>query len=144
MSKKFQYTIDGVIYNVAVHKVEDTIAEVEVNGVSYQVLSDKPVKKQTPTLKRPVQQQMSATIVTPIARPAKNLSLGAIQSPLPGVILSLDCQVGDSIKKGQKLLVLEAMKMENTIPSDRDGIVTEIKVNAGDSVTEGADLVVVK
>ena len=62
---------------------------------------------------------------------------------MPGVILSVDCKVGDTVKRGQKLLVLEAMKMENTIPADRDGKIVEIKVNKGDSVLEGADLVII-
>jgi len=69
---------------------------------------------------------------------------GAIKSPLPGVILSIDCKAGDTVKKGQKLLVLEAMKMENTIQADRDGEVAEIKVNKGDSVLEGTDLIILK
>ena len=64
-------------------------------------------------------------------------------SPLPGVILSVDCKVGDTVKRGQKILVLEAMKMENNINADRDGKIVEIKVNKGDSVLEGADLVVI-
>ena len=66
-----------------------------------------------------------------------------VKSPLPGVILSVDCKVGDTVKRGQKILVLEAMKMENNINADRDGKIVEIKVNKGDSVLEGADLVVI-
>ena len=142
--KKFQYTINGASYDVTVYKVEDTIAEVEVNGMPYQVIIDKPVDKQVSALKRPVQQQMSASNVTPLPRREKSLSRGAIQAPLPGVILNINCQVGDTVKKGQTLLILEAMKMENTIPSDRNGIVSEIKINIGDSVPEGADLVIIK
>jgi len=141
--KQFKYTINDIDYQVKVHKVEDTFAEVEVNGTSYKVIMDKPAKKQATTMKRPVQQQMSASGVIPIAHPVKSVSRGVIQSPLPGIILSIDCKIGDTVKKGQKLLVLEAMKMENTIPSDRDGIVSEIKVNEGDSVPEGAELVII-
>ena len=141
--KKYQYTINGKTYQVTVNKVEDTIAEVEVNGTPYQVYMDS-ATKQPVSVKRPVQQQMSATNVTPVVRTAKTISRSAIQSPLPGIILHIDCKVGDVIKKGQQLLVLEAMKMENSIPADRDGVVTEIKVNAGDSVAEGADLVFIK
>ena len=92
-------------------------------------------------------QAPTSTSGTPVvARPAAHAA-GAgtsIKSPLPGVILTIDCNVGDKVKKGQKLLVLEAMKMENTIPSDIDGEVVEIKVNKGDSVLEGADLVIIK
>ncbi|MDR2775119.1 MAG: biotin/lipoyl-binding protein [Tannerella sp.] len=138
--KQFKYTINGNIYNVTVNKVEDTTAEVEVNGTPYKVLMDKPAKKQVITMKRPVQ-----TITSPVvSRPVSTASGGAIKSPLPGVILTVDCKIGDTVKKGQKLLVLEAMKMENTISSDRSGVVAEIKVNKGDSVLEGAELVIIK
>ncbi|MCD8186804.1 MAG: acetyl-CoA carboxylase biotin carboxyl carrier protein subunit, partial [Rikenellaceae bacterium] len=61
----------------------------------------------------------------------------AMKAPLPGVILSIDVKVGETVKVGQRLFVLEAMKMENNIDSDREGIVREIKVEKGDSVLEG-------
>ena len=142
--KQFKYTINGSIYNVTVNKVEDTIAEVEVNGMPYKVLMDKPAKKQVVTVKRPVQAITNAPKTGPVTtRPAQTIA-GSVKSPLPGVILSIDCKVGDTVKKGQKLLVLEAMKMENTIPSDRDGVIAEIKVEKGESVLEGTDLVIIK
>ena len=117
--KSFKYTINGNVYKVHISSVVDDIAEVEVNGTPYQVKMEKPAKKQMVTLKRPV------------------------KSPLPGVILQVNCKVGDTVKRGQNLLVLEAMKMENNINADRDGKIIEIKVNKGDSVLEGADLVVI-
>ncbi|MDR3251294.1 MAG: biotin/lipoyl-binding protein [Tannerella sp.] len=143
--KQFKYTINGNIYNVTVNKVEDTTAEVEVNGTPYKVQMDKPVKKQVITVKRPVQAPTTASGAPVVSRPANTgTSAGSVKSPLPGVILSIDCKEGDTVKKGQKLLVLEAMKMENTIPSDRDGVVATIKVGKGDSVLEGAELVIIK
>ena len=145
--KQFKYTINGNVYRVTVNKVEDTIAEVEVNGTPYKVLMDKPAKKQLITVKRPVQALTNVAPMPVVIRPANTGSAGgggAIKSPLPGVILSVDCMVGDSVKKGQKLFILEAMKMENTIPADRDGVIAEIKVSKGDSVLEGADLVLLK
>ena len=137
--KQFQYTINGQIYKVTVIKVNDTIAEVEVNGAPYQVLIDKPAKKQVKTIKRPAQALISATNTVR----AIKTSGSAVKSPLPGTILNIDCKVGDIVKKGQNLLILEAMKMENSIPSDSDGIISEIKVQTGDSVSEGADLVII-
>ena len=137
--KQYKYTINGNLYNVTVNKIEDTIAEVEVNGTPYKILMDKPTKKQVVTLKRPAQ-----ALTTVISRPTSSSSTKAVKSPLPGVILSIDCKVGDVVKKGQKILVLEAMKMENTIPADQDGTIAEIKVNKGDSVLEGAELVIIK
>ncbi|MDR2914673.1 MAG: biotin/lipoyl-binding protein [Tannerella sp.] len=142
--KQFKYTINGNVYNVTVNKVEDTTAEVEVNGTPYKVLMDKPTQKQVITVKRPVQAPTTTSGAPVVSRPVSTGGGGAVKSPLPGVILTIDCKVGDTVKKGQKLLVLEAMKMENTIPSDRDGVVAEIKVNKGDSVLEGADLVIIK
>ena len=94
-------------------------------------------------MKRPAQAPTTAAGEPVISRPANASVAGAVKSPLPGVILSIDCKVGDVVKRGQKILVLEAMKMENNINADRDGKIVEIKVNKGDSVLEGADLVVI-
>jgi biotin carboxyl carrier protein len=138
--KSFKYTINGNIYKVVINRIEDTIADVEVNGTPYTVEMNKPAKKQVVTINRPAQ-----TTTPPIVRP-QQLSAGsaALRSPLPGVILEIDCKVGDTVKKGQKVLVLEAMKMENTINADRDGVIKEVKVNKGDSVLEGADLIIIE
>ena len=143
--KQFKYTINGNVYKVTVNKVEDTVAEVEVNGTPYKVQMDKPAKKQVITVKRPVQTHTVTTPTALVSRPVNTGSGGgAVKSPLPGVILSIDCKVGDTVKKGQKLFILEAMKMENTISSDRDGVIAEIKVGKGDSVLEGTELVTFK
>lgn len=140
--KDFKYTINGTVYNVVVNNlnVKDAIAEIEVNGTPYKVEMEKPAKKQAV-----VNPTRPATIpVTPISRPVVVSGPKALRSPLPGTIIDITCNVGDSVKKGQKLMVLEAMKMENSINSEKDGVVKEINVNIGDSVLEGADLVVVE
>lgn len=142
--KSFKYTINGNVYKVHINSVEDDIAEVEVNGTPYSVKMEKPAKKQMVALKRPAQAPTTPAGESIVSRPAASSgAAGAIHSPLPGVILSVDCKVGDTVKRGQRLMVLEAMKMENPIPSDRDGKIVEIKVNKGDSVLEGADLVII-
>ena len=133
--KSFKYTINGNVYKVHINSVVDDIADVEVNGTPYQVKLEKPAKKQMVTLKRPTQ-----AVVT---RPAASTTQGAVKTPLPGVILQVKCNVGDTVKRGQTLIILEAMKMENNINADRDGKIIEIKVHKGDSVLEGADLVVI-
>ena len=140
--KSFKYTINGNVYKVHINSVEQDIAEVEVNGTPYSVKMEKPAKKQMVALKRPAQAPTTASGEPVVSRPAGGAA-GAVRSPLPGVILSVDSKVGDTVKSGQKLLELEAMKMENTIPADRDGKIVEIKVNKGDSVLEGADLVII-
>ena len=141
--KSFKYTINGNVYKVHINSVVDDVAEVEVNGTPYSVKMEKPAKKQMVTLKRPAQAPTTASGDPVISRPASSGVAGAVKSPLPGVILSVDCKVGDTVKRGQKILVLEAMKMENNINADRDGKIVEIKVNNGDSVLEGADLVII-
>ena len=137
--KNFKYTINGNVYDVVINKVEDTFADVQVNGTSYKVEIEKPARKPIASIQHP------DPIITPIARPQQSASpdSGIIRSPLPGVILDIACKVGDTVKKGQKLMILEAMKMENAINSSKDGVIAEIKASKGDSVLEGADLIVI-
>ena len=138
--KSFKYTINGNVYKVIVNSIEGTLAEVEVNGTPYKVEMNKPTRKQVVTIKRPAQ-----AAVTPIARPQQTAAApGALRSPLPGTILEILGKSGDTVKRGQKIIVLEAMKMENAINADRDGVIKEVKVNKGDSVLEGAELVIIE
>lgn len=141
--KSFKYTINGNVYKVHINSVVDDIADVEVNGTPYQVKLEKPAKKQMVTLKRPAQAPTTASGDSVVTRPAASTTQGAVKTPLPGVILQVKCNVGDTVKRGQTLIILEAMKMENNINADRDGKIIEIKVHKGDSVLEGADLVVI-
>ncbi len=140
--KEYKYKINGNLYTVNINRIEDNIATVEVNGTPYKVELDKPAKKQIKPLTRP-----QAAPVTPIGAPVVSRptvgATGAVRSPLPGVILEINVKVGDVVKSGQKVAVLEAMKMENTIAATQDGTVTEIKVSKGDSVLEGDDIVVI-
>lgn len=136
--KKFSFTINGNQYDVEIKDVEDNIAEIEVNGTTYEVEVHREVKKsKTPTLVRsevPTKRQDSKI--------KKNLSKSSnsITAPLPGNIIDIMVSEGDEVKKGQKLLIYEAMKMENEVRSDRDGVVKSIKVAKGDSVLEEQEL----
>ena len=76
-------------------------------------------------------------------KPAASGAGKAITSPLPGVIIAVKVNVGDSVKAGQEVAVLEAMKMENSIEATHDGTVTAIHVSKGDSVLEGAAVVTI-
>jgi len=136
----FKYTINGNVYKVDINRIEDTVAEVEVNGTSYKVEMNKPAKTQIVTINRPVQ-----SAAAPVAKPQLTSSISpSLRSPLPGIILDIFCNVGDAVKKGQKVMALEAMKMENVINAEKDGVVKEIKVNKGDSVLEGAELAIIE
>ncbi len=140
--KEYNLIINGNNYNVTVNDIEDTLAEVEVNGTPYKVTIDQPIKKasnQTAPAKAPRVAAPSAA-KSPAPTPSANAS--TINSPLPGVILEVSVKEGETVKAGQKLIVLEAMKMENNIEAERDGVVSKIKVNKGDSVLEGAPLII--
>lgn len=144
--KEYKLKINGNDYNVTITDIEDTIAEVEVNGIPFKVEIDRPIKKQAPAVQRPAASSVQNTIAKPTASVKPPVATGsetAISSPLPGVILEVSVKEGDAVKKGQKLLVLEAMKMENVIESSTDGKVISLKVNKGDSVLEGATLIII-
>lgn len=143
--KQYKYKINGNLYNVTVNDVEDNVANVEVNGTSYKVELDKPVKAAPKPVTRPAaapKTETGAPVVTK-QQPTTGKKDG-VKSPLPGVILDLRVKEGDTVKKGQTIIILEAMKMENNINAHKDGKVVEIKVNKGDSVLEGTDLVIIE
>ena len=143
--KEFKFTINGSEYSVNINNVEGKIADLEVNGTPYKVEIDKELKQvKTPKLVRPA--AVPSTDAHPsVARTQSPgvATAGAIKSPLPGVVLELAVRVGDHVKMGQKLLVLEAMKMENNIDSDKEGTIREIKVDKGSSVLEGDVLIII-
>lgn len=144
--KNFKFKINGNDYNVHISNVDGNIADLEVNGTPYKVEIDRELKQtKTPKLVRPeaVPSTDSHPSVAKTVSPGVATS-GAVKSPLPGVILSLAVKVGDTVKVGQRLLVLEAMKMENNIDSDKEGRIAAVKVNQGDSVMEGDILVVIE
>jgi biotin carboxyl carrier protein len=141
--KRFKYTLHGNVYKVHINSVIDNLAEVEVNGTPYKVTMEKPTKKQVVTIKRPAQAPTTPTGAPLVTRPTSTSTPGALRSPLPGVILEVKCSVGRTVKKGDTLFILEAMKMENSINADRDGSIIEVKVNKGDSVLENAELAVI-
>jgi biotin carboxyl carrier protein len=149
--KEYQLKINGNDYNVIIKEVEDSTADVEVNGTPYRVEYEKPITKQakktiksvTPVAKPAAAAPTAAPAAKPVAAPAAGGAGATVTSPLPGIILDIAVKEGDVVKKGQKVVVLEAMKMENVIESTADGTVTSIKVNKGDSVLEGAPLVII-
>ena len=142
--KEYKYKINGNLYKVRVGDIEENNVRVEVNGTSYTVELDNTPK----TVVKPVVRRPSTTPAAPppaatVKRQAPT-GKGGIKSPLPGVILDVKVNVGDEVKRGQTLLILEAMKMENDIKADADGKVTAIHVSKGESILEGTDLITVE
>ena len=131
--KTYRFKINGNEYNVAINSVDGTNASVTVNGTDYQVeLENAPAA--------PVQ---AAPAAPAAPKPAASGAGKAVTSPLPGVIIAVKVNVGDSVKAGQEVAVLEAMKMENSIEATQAGTVTAIHVAKGDSVLEGAAIVTI-
>ena len=144
--KEYKYKINGNPYNVVIGDIEDNIAHVEVNGTHYTVeMEKKPKAAPAPKpVARPVAKPAAAPVAAPAAKPAAASAKSGVKSPLPGVILDIKVNVGDEVKKGQTIIILEAMKMENSINADKDGKVTAINVSKGESVLEGTDLVIIE
>lgn len=159
--KEYKYKINGNEYSVAIIDLEGDKAAVEVNGVSYQVdiLTEgytapaprpaakpaaalAPAPAAAPAAPAPAPQPIAPA--APAAEPAAPAGKGtAVQSPLPGVILDIKVAVGDQVKAGQTVAILEAMKMENNINAECDGVITAIKVSKGDNILEGSDIVII-
>jgi len=144
--KKFKFTINGNEYETEILNVEDNIAEIEINGTLYKVEVDKDIKAvKTPKLVRNTVAP-STDIHPSVAKtssPSAPKGTGHIKSPLPGVILDIFVKVGDTVKIGQKLLLLEAMKMENNIEADQEGKILAIIKDKGDNVMEGDILITI-
>lgn len=143
--KTYRFKINGNGYEVAINSVEGQTASVTVNGTPYTVeLENAPA---APVQAVPVQAApaQTAPVQAPAAAPAPAASGAgkAVTSPLPGVIIAVKVNVGDAVKAGQEVAVLEAMKMENSIEATHDGTVTAIHVAKGDSVLEGAPVVTI-
>ena len=145
--KTYKFKINGNEYNVDINSVEGNIADVTVNGASYKVEMDTPVNVaagQPPVKPLPGQggSAVSEQVAAPAAASTPAAGSGkAVTSPLPGVIIEVSVKEGQAVKAGQKVAVIEAMKMENEIQASTDGTVTAVLVNKGDSVLEGAEIV---
>ena len=123
--------IEGKVYNVTIKDVHSNPVLAEVDGKVYQVFPE----VQGPAVIPAVATQSAPVPVAAPAAPAPSAGNGlTLNAPLPGVIVSIDVQAGQSVKSGQQVCMLEAMKMKNVIRSDRDGVIAQVNVNPGDLV----------
>ena len=147
--KEYSFKINGKQYDVTVESVEGKNAQVVVNGAAYSVEIEKGAAEATAAapVAAPAQQAAPAQTSPAPAAPApaaKPAGPGTkVESPLPGVIIEVSVKEGQAVTMGQKVAVLEAMKMENEIAATADGTVTAIHVAKGDSVLEGAPIVTI-
>ena len=138
--KEYKFKINGKDYAVQIGEADGKNLTVNVNGADYQVeLENAPVQAAQPA----IPSVSPAPAAAPAAAPQAAGAGQTIKSPLPGIIISIDVKEGQAVKRGQKVAVIEAMKMENDILAESDGTVTAIHARKGDSVLEGADIVTI-
>lgn len=149
---KYNFRINGHDYQVDVNSVEGGIADVTVNGTDYKVELADAVPAPAQQAARPAPQATFTAAPAPqaTAQAAQTATASAPQgkgevvtAPLPGVILDIKVKVGDVVKAGQTVAVLEAMKMENEIEATANGTVTAVNAGKGDSVLEGAAIITI-
>lgn len=130
--KNFKFKIHDNNYRVNIKSHDGNVILLEVNGTSYSVTMKEDIKKtKTPTLVRAASKRPSEPLkVDPSSEKTK------IFAPIPGIILSIEVKVGDTLKVGDRILVLEAMKMENNIVAEKAGIVSAVNITVGQQVLQ--------
>lgn len=116
--KEFLITVNGKTYEVQVEEVGETAAAPAPKAAPAPVAEKKPEVKPEP-------------------KPAGTAGKTAVKCPMPGSIVKINVNIGDTIKTGAVLCILEAMKMENEIKSPEDGVIASINVSKGTSVNSG-------
>lgn len=125
--KKFKFSIEGNSYEVSAHEVSENKVEIEVNGTPFTVEIEKSESTTVSGIK---------TVTSIPAPPPQALTPIPIKSPLPGVITQIVVKEGQKVNRGDVLLVMESMKMENNIIADRDGVVKALHIAVGETVMQ--------
>lgn len=149
--RTYSYNVNGAQYDVTIESIQGQVAKMNVNGVLFdvEILGAPLTEGDLPEAAAAVAPAAAAPASTPTAAapaPAAKGAAGAgtpINAPLPGVVTKVLVAAGQAVKKGETVVVLEAMKMENNITAECDGNVTGVCVAAGDSVMEGTTLVTI-
>lgn len=134
---KYIVTLNGKSYEVEVERGQATILKTTQATPVVSQATAVPAPAPAPT-------PVPAAAPAPAADSHGNISGEAIKAPMPGTILSIKVSPGSSVKRGDTLIILEAMKMENEISAPRDGVVTEILTSTGASVSTGDVLLAIK
>lgn len=139
--KEFKYTINGNKYEVVVGNINDNVVELTVNGEQYSVELEKKEEVKAPV--KVVAPKQTSAAQPQTATPEGSVQGEPVKAPLPGVIVDVCVKVGDTVKEGQTVVVLEAMKMANNLEAEKDGTVTAVLIGVGDTVMEDTPLVVI-
>ncbi len=140
MNRRYLITVDGKTHDVELIARTPQSISFSVNGKTHSASITTPID----VLRARAETSHAAIAVNAAAPTPRALSAGAVAAPMPGIITKLLCTKGDSVKRGQPLLVIEAMKMENNISAPADGVVADIHVAAGGEVKKGQELLTLK
>ena len=149
--RTYSYNVNGAQYDVTIESIQGQVAKVNVKGVAFDVeMLGAPIAEGDLPAAAPAATSAAAPAATtaPTAAPATPAKGAAgagtpVKAPLPGVVTKVLVANGQSVKKGDTVVVLEAMKMENNITAECDGTVSGVCCAAGDSVMEGTTLVTI-
>ncbi len=146
--KEYKYKINGTKFNVKVGDLIDNKVHVEVNGVPYDVELDK-----VPNTKTTVAQRVKGPEKAPRTEAGESIlskptvSSGkayTVVAPLPGTLMSYNVKVGDTVKPGDTVCVLEAMKMENDIHATQGGVVKQLLASVGDAIAQDGPIMILE
>ena len=142
--RKYDLTINSNNYEVIVKKVTDRDVLAEVNGQEHTVSINQIQRLVLPeSVPTPSSKQVPGPSASSTSAPTSMSSPNSLTAPMPGQIKSIFVREGDKVKSGQKLLIMEAMKLENKLPATRDGVVKKILVRDGDIVSQGQELIII-
>lgn len=143
--RKYNMQVNGKNVSVEVKNFSGDEAELELNGEVFRVQVKDIIHTASALEVEKIENSgrsfsSSAPISAP-RRPASEATRGSVQAPIPGVVLSIYVEVGDTVRSGQPLLKMEAMKMENEVSATSSGTVNAVLTQVGDSVLQGQELV---
>ncbi len=126
----YQVELDGKNYSVEILDIDSGLAKVRVNGKEMSVHYSSPAASEPAS---PITKPQTAASEIP---PATSSLITDLVAPLPGKVVDIFVKDGDSVEKGQVILVIEAMKMKNSIRSTRSGKVKKVHVSQGQTIAQ--------
>lgn len=142
--KQYRIKVGGKTFDIKVDSIDGSgVARLSVNGVERIVEIDRGAVRPAVSVPKSAPGQAGTPDIEKAGKNDVATEGTVVKSPLPGVIIGISVNVGDKVAAGDKLVTLEAMKMENAIEAECGGTVKAIHVQKGDSVLEGAKIVTI-
>jgi biotin carboxyl carrier protein len=137
---KYSLKVDGRVFEVEIENINTRPVIVHVDGIEFEVMPGKMDAVETHGQAQK-QSNDSGPVRSTFPSPSPVLHGNALKAPLPGQVIEVFVKSGEKVEAGRVILIIEAMKMKNSIRSDRDGTIQEVLVSAGQSVAHQQALV---